>query len=46
MPTKKDIFGNWIKRYMCGDYCLVNKHTHLDKYTMSLLKEIFDVLDC
>jgi hypothetical protein len=30
---------------MCGDYCLVNKRTHLDKYVMLLLKEIVDALD-
>jgi hypothetical protein len=24
MPTKKDIFGNWTKWHMCGDYHLVN----------------------
>jgi hypothetical protein len=23
MPTKKDIFGNWTKHYMSGDYHLV-----------------------
>jgi hypothetical protein len=45
MPTKMDIFGNWIKHYMCGDYYLVNKHTCLDKYAMPLLKEIFDAFD-
>jgi hypothetical protein len=32
----KYIFGNWIKRYLCGDYHLVNKHTHLEKYAMPL----------
>jgi hypothetical protein len=44
MPTKKDIFGNWMKRRMCGDYHPFNKHTCLDKYAMSLLEEIFDAL--
>jgi hypothetical protein len=29
---------------MCGDYCLVNKWTHLDKYMMPLPKEFFDAL--
>jgi len=29
---------------MCGDYHLVNKWTHLDKYAMPLLEEIFDGL--
>jgi len=44
MPTKKDIFGNWIEHYMCGDYCLVNKWTRSKKYAMPLSKEIFDAL--
>jgi hypothetical protein len=25
MLAKKDIFGDWTKCHMCGDYCLVNK---------------------
>jgi hypothetical protein len=25
MQAKKNIFGNWIEHYMCGDYCSVNK---------------------
>ncbi len=29
---------------MRGGYYLVNKQTHFDKYTMSLLKETFDAL--
>jgi hypothetical protein len=29
---------------MCGDYHLVNKWTHLEKYAMPLSKEIFDAL--
>jgi hypothetical protein len=37
MPTKKNIFGNWTKLYMCGDYRLVNKRTCLNKYAMPLL---------
>jgi hypothetical protein len=42
--AKKDIFSNWTKRHMCGDYHMVNKWTHLNKYAMPLPKEIFDVL--
>ncbi len=42
MLTKKDIFGNWIKRHICGDYCSVNKWTCSDKYAMPLSEEIFD----
>jgi hypothetical protein len=44
MSTKKNIFDNWTKCYMCGDYHLVNKQTHSNKYAMFLSKEIFDVL--
>ncbi len=44
MLANKDIFNNWTKCYMCGDYCLMNKWTHLDKYAMLLSKEIFDTL--
>ncbi len=29
---------------MCGDYRLVNKCTHSNKYAMPLLEEIFDAL--
>jgi len=36
MPTKKYISGNWTKWCMCGDYCLVNKQTCLNKYAMPL----------
>jgi hypothetical protein len=44
MPTKKNIFDNWTKCHMCGNYCLTNKWTHLDKYAMPLFEEIFDAL--
>jgi hypothetical protein len=44
MLAKKYIFGNLTKHRMCGDYHLANKHTHLEKYAMPLLQEIFDAL--
>jgi hypothetical protein len=44
MLTKKDFFGNWTKGHMRGDFCSMNKRTHLDKYAMPLPKEIFDDL--
>ncbi len=28
MPTKKDIFGNWTKYQMCGDYIDLSRHEH------------------
>jgi hypothetical protein len=40
MPPKIGIIRNW----MCGDYHLVNKWTHSNKYVMPLLKESFDAL--
>ena len=27
MPSKKDIFGNWTEKWMCGDYWPINKRT-------------------
>jgi hypothetical protein len=42
MSAKKDIFGNWMKQRMCGDYHLPNKCTHSNKYVMPLPEEIFD----
>jgi hypothetical protein len=42
MPTKKDIFHNWTKHYMCGDYHPLNKQTCLEKYAMPLPEEVFD----
>jgi hypothetical protein len=44
MQPKIGIIGNWIKCYMCGDYHLVNKSTHSNKYFMHLSKENFDAL--
>jgi hypothetical protein len=28
MPTKKDIFGNWTKCQMCGDYIDLSTSEH------------------
>ena len=44
MPSKKDIFGNWIEKRMCGNYRPINKRTKLDRYAMPTLEEIFDVV--
>ncbi len=41
MSTKKNIFDNWTKCCMCGDYHPMNKWTHSDKYMMPLPKEFF-----
>jgi hypothetical protein len=42
--TKKNIFGNWTKQRMCGDYLPINKRTHSNKYAIPLSEEIFDAL--
>jgi hypothetical protein len=41
MLAKHDIFGNWTKHHMCGDYRLGNKQTCLNKYAMQLPEQIF-----
>lgn len=44
MPAKKDVFGNWTERRMCGDYRLVNRQTKSDRYAMPIPEEIFDAI--
>ena len=44
MPLKKDIFGNWIEKRMCGDYRLVNRKTKSDRYPMPNPEELFDAI--
>jgi len=44
MLANNNIFGNWTKHHMCGDYVPVNKQTCSNKYAMPLLEEIFDAL--
>jgi hypothetical protein len=44
MPAKKDVHGNYTDRWMCGDYCLINRQTKSDKYAMPTPEEIFDVV--
>lgn len=44
MPSKKDIFGNWTEKRMCGDYRKVNKHTKSNKNAMLKPEEIFETI--
>ena len=44
MPSKKDIFGNWTKKRMCGDYRPINKRTKSDRYVMPTPEEIFEAV--
>lgn len=44
MPSKKDVYGNWTEKRMCGDYRPINRRTKSDKYAMPTPEEIFDDL--
>lgn len=44
MPSKKDIFGNWTKKRMCGDYRRINRFTKSDRYVMPTPEENFDAI--
>ena len=44
MPAKKDIFGNWTEKRMCGDYQPINRKTKSDRYPMPTPEELFDFL--
>ncbi len=44
MPIKKDVHGNYMDRWMCGDYHPINRQTKFDKYAMLTPEEIFDVV--
>jgi hypothetical protein len=44
MPSKKDIYGNWTEKRMCGDYRRINKFTKSDRYAMSTLEENFEAI--
>jgi hypothetical protein len=44
MPSKKDIYGNWTEKRMCGDYRRINKFTKSDRYVMPTPKENFEAI--
>jgi hypothetical protein len=44
MPSKKDIFGNWTEKRMCGDYQPVNRKTKSDRYPTPTPEELFDAV--
>ena len=44
MPSKKDIFGNWTEKRMCGDYRPINKRPKSDWYAMPTPEEIFEAV--
>jgi hypothetical protein len=45
MPSKKDIYGNWIEKRMYGDYKRINKFTKSDRYAMPIPKENFEAIE-
>ena len=44
MPSKKNIFGNWTEKRMCGDYCLINHKTKSDRYFIPIPMELFNAI--
>jgi hypothetical protein len=44
MPSKKDIYGNWTEKRMCGDYRRINKFTKSNRYAMPTPKENFEAI--
>jgi hypothetical protein len=44
MPSKKDIYGNWTEKKMCGDYRRINKFTKSYRYAMPIPKENFEAI--
>jgi hypothetical protein len=44
MPSKKDIYGNWTEKRMCGDYKRINKFTKSDRYAMPTPEENFEAI--
>lgn len=44
MPLKKDIFGNWAEKRMCGDYMPIIRGTKSNRYAMPIAQEIFDII--
>jgi hypothetical protein len=44
MPSKKDIYGNWTDKRMCGDYRRINKFTKSNRYAMPTSEENFEAI--
>jgi hypothetical protein len=44
VPSKKDNYGNWTEKRMCGDYRRINKFTKSDRYAMPTLEENFEAI--
>ena len=44
MTSKEDIFGNWMEKWMCGDYRPINRKTKSDGCPVTILEELFDAI--
>jgi hypothetical protein len=44
MPSKKDIYGNWTEKRMCGDHRRINKFTKSNCYAMPIPEENFEAI--
>ena len=44
IPSKKDIYGNWTEKRMCGDYKRINKFTKSNWYAMRIPEENFEAI--
>ena len=44
MPSKKDIYGNWTEKRMCGGYRRINKFTKSYRYAMPTPEENFEAI--
>jgi hypothetical protein len=44
IPSKKDIYGNWTEKKMCGNYRRINKFTKSNHYTMPTPEENFEAI--
>ena len=44
MPLKKDIFGNWIEKWIYGDYRPINRKTKANWNPMPIPKRLFDIV--
>lgn len=45
MSSKINIFNNWIKKQMYGDYRPINKRKKSNRYAMPISKIIFDIIE-
>ena len=45
LQVKKDAYGNYTDRRMCGDYRMLNLKIEQDRYPLPILEDIFDRIE-